>query len=464
MLRRKPFLNFALFPIQIFRIFPLKDRMHQDIQNLREALKHSPDNVYLRLILAEALFVKDQLDGAEQEFKIILERDPANAQAKTGLAKTYYGQKKYSAAIIILEELLTGHTRNPELRILLCKAFLKNDEIPKAKEHYHELLTSDPSAEDEELDQYLRNSSEGQAVDGMIESLEEGFKSMEKPTIDFKDVGGMSKAKEEIRIKIIQPLEHPELYKKFGKKTGGGILFYGPPGCGKTHLARATAGQIQAAFISVGIHDVLDMWIGNSEKQLHELFEMARRQKPCVLFFDEIDALGANRSDMRQSGAKMLINQFLTELDGVQSSNDGVLVLGATNAPWHLDPAFRRPGRFDRIIFVEPPDAEGRANILKILLQEKPMGQIDYGMIAKQTSEFSGADLAALLDIAVEEKLRESFEKGEAQPIQNKDLLNALKKLKPSTREWFNTARNYALYANESGLYDEILDYLKIKK
>ena len=229
-------------------------------------------------------------------------------------------------------------------------------------------------------------------------------------------------------------------------------------------VARATAGQINAGFISIGIHDVLDMWIGNSEKKLHELFELARRQKPCVLFFDEIDALGASRADMRHSGAKMLINQFLTELDGVQSSNDGVLVLGATNAPWHLDPAFRRPGRFDRIIFIGPPDAEGRESILRILLQDKPVGNIDYAAFAKHTNEFSGADLMALADIAVEEKLRESFEKGVAQPIQNKDLQSALKKIKPSTKEWFNTARNYALYANDSGLYDEILDYLKIKK
>jgi transitional endoplasmic reticulum ATPase len=241
-------------------------------------------------------------------------------------------------------------------------------------------------------------------------------------------------------------------------------LLYGPPGCGKTYLARATAGQINAGFISIGIHDVLDMWIGSSEKKLHEIFELARRQTPCVIFFDEIDALGASRSDMRHSASKMLINQFLTELDGVQASNDGLLILGATNAPWHLDAAFRRPGRFDRIIFVQPPDTEGRENILKILLKDKPLGQIDYALLAKQTQDFSGADLKAVIDVAIEEKLRESFEKGMPQPIQNKDLLNAVRQVKPSTKEWFTTARNYALYANDSGLYDEILDFLKIKK
>ena len=174
--------------------------------------------------------------------------------------------------------------------------------------------------------------------------------------LNFNDVGGMDDIKKEIDLKIIKPLVHAELYKSYGKKIGGGILLYGPPGCGKTFIAKATAGQIQSKFFSVGLNDILDMWIGNSEKNLHDIFEIARRNKPCVLFFDEIDALGASRSDMKQSGGRNLINQFLLELDGINSDNDGILVLGATNTPWNLDTAFRRPGRFDRIIFIPPPD------------------------------------------------------------------------------------------------------------
>jgi transitional endoplasmic reticulum ATPase len=204
--------------------------------------------------------------------------------------------------------------------------------------------------------------------------------------------------------------------------------------------------------------------MGNSEKRLHDLFELARRQSPCVMFFDEIDALGASRSDMKQSTAKMLINQFLNELDGVQSSNDGLLILGATNAPWHLDNAFRRPGRFDRIIFVQPPDLEGRESILRVLLRNKPIKDIDYHTVAKQTADFSGADLQAVIDQAIERKLEESFQDNIPRPLETKDLLQASRGVKPSTKEWFTVARNYALYSNESGLYDEILEYLKIKK
>jgi SpoVK/Ycf46/Vps4 family AAA+-type ATPase len=274
----------------------------------------------------------------------------------------------------------------------------------------------------------------------------------------------MHRVKEEIDLKIIKPLEHKDLYAAYGKKIGGGILLYGPPGCGKTHLARATAGEIDASFISVGISDVLEMWIGSSEKNLHEIFERARSHSPCVLFFDEVDALGASRSDMRQSAGRQLINQILSELDGVDANNDGLLIIGATNAPWHMDPAFRRPGRFDRIIFVEPPDRVGREAILQIMLAGKPLGKLDLSAVAKKLDGFSGADLQAVIDICVEEKLKAAFSTGVPEPIETKDLIAAGKRHKPTTREWFNTARNYALYANESGLYDDILAYLKIKK
>ncbi len=433
------------------------------IKSLQEALTFSPENIPLRLQLAEMLSQTESYEPAEEQFKTILKASPSHIKARLGLAKTSYYLKKHSTAIVILEQLLEEGQETKELLVYYSRALFEEGSFEKSGEIYQRIIDIDQNYKDDQLDDQFRIKQLGS---GEIPQHEENItdERLEKPIITFEDVGGMNRVKAEIELKIIKPLEHPDLYKAYGKKIGGGILLYGPPGCGKTHLARATAGQVNAKFMNIGINDILDMYHGNSERKLHEVFEKARKNKPCVLFFDEIDALGASRSDMRKTVGRHLINQFLSELDGMQSTNEGILILGATNAPWHLDAAFRRPGRFDRIIFVAPPDQESRERILAILLKDKPIEKIDFATIAKKTKKFSGADLQALIDICIEEKLQDSFKTGIPTPMTTKDLLKASKKLKPTTEEWFSSARNYALYANDSGLYDDILDYLNISK
>jgi SpoVK/Ycf46/Vps4 family AAA+-type ATPase len=191
---------------------------------------------------------------------------------------------------------------------------------------------------------------------------------------------------------------------------------------------------------------------------------VARRHAPSVLFFDEVDALAADRKDMRSSAGRTLINQFLSELDSESAANDGVLVLGATNAPWHLDSAFLRPGRFDRLIFVPPPDAPAREEIIRIMAEGKPVAGLDPAALAKKAKDFSGADIKALFDQAIEASLGEAMKSGKIVPISQKQLVKSAKGVKPSTKKWFESARNYALYANQSGFYDEILEYLGINQ
>lgn len=430
------------------------------VDNLREALKHSPNNIPLRSLLAETLLNLNRLEEAEKEYTQILEISN-DEKAKIGLAKVYFKSGKYSTSNVILEEVVDGGNKDQDVLLLYAKSLLREGSVGNAVDVYNTALKLYPNCKDEELDNELRLKG-GPEPKEEQEEIDNRF--LQKPEVTFSDVGGMEPIKKEIEMKIIKPLLHPELYKVYGKKVGGGILLYGPPGCGKTYLAKATAGQVHAKFISVSLNDILDMWVGNSEKNLHEIFELARKNTPCVLFIDEIDALGASRSDMKQSSGRHLINQFLQELDGIDNNNDGVLILGATNTPWNLDPAFRRPGRFDRIIFVPPPDVESREAILRLKLQSKPISDIDYKAVSKKTDKFSGADIDALIDLAIEEKLEASFTDGMPKPIGTKDLLNASKKHKPSTQEWFMTAKNFAMFANDSGLYDDILTYMKIKK
>lgn len=441
------------------------------IQGLREALRASPHNSALRLLLADALLTHGYGEEAEREFREGLAQSPNSLPMKLGLARAFFQQGKQSHALVILEDLVKDSKAPPRALLLHAKILAGVGEVQQAVTEYKRAVALDHSLAEAEFAARLgigATEKESEVVEGKVRAAwgeeEESApgREIERPKINFGDVGGMEKLKEEIRLKIIHPLTHADLYQAYGKPIGGGILMYGPPGCGKTYLARATAGEIKAAFISVGINDVLDMWIGNSERNLHSLFEQARQNKPCVLFFDEVDALGASRSDMRQHAGRQLINQFLSEMDGVKSSNDGVLILAATNAPWHLDSAFRRPGRFDRVLFVPPPDAAARAAILRLQCKGKPMEEIDFGYLGKKTENFSGADLKAVVDVAIEQKLQEALKTGVPAPLAVKDLIAATHSLKPTTKEWFATARNYALYSNQSGIYDEILQYLKL--
>jgi AAA+ superfamily predicted ATPase len=435
------------------------------LRALREAVRIAPDDASLRRLLGDALLQAGDAEEAEAEFRATLRLDPEDSAARLGLVQAFRAQQKLSAALVVLEEEARAGRGGAEVQLLLARLLLETGEASRARQAYEAAVAANPAAADVELAARLGGVRAGPAAEREPAGAEargdaDGGVHVERPGVGFKDVGGMDALKEQIGLKIIHPLRHPEMYRAYGRPIGGGILMYGPPGCGKTHLARATAGEVDATFISVGIHEVLDMWIGQSERNLAELFKQARDQAPCVLFFDEVDALASRRSDFRTSAGRPLINQFLSELDGIDGGNDGLLVLAATNAPWHLDPAFRRPGRFDRVLFVPPPDVPARAAILEILCRGKPADRLDFDKVARKTDGFSGADLKAVVDLAIERKLTDAIRTGRPVPISTDDLLKAAKEVRPSTREWFATARNYVMYANEGGLYDDVKPWL----
>jgi AAA+ superfamily predicted ATPase len=448
------------------------------LDSLREAVRVSPDNIPLLCLFAETCLNEFHADEAVQTFQQVLTREPKHAEARVGLARALHQTGKTSEAVVRLEAFLQEFPDNGPAWLHLSRFLMAEGHRDQAQGCYEKSLKLPGGRQDTSLEQelYLRD----QPTRGRVTS--EGWEApepssvptpdlpkaeadfLEKPNINFQDIGGMEDVKEEIRMKILYPLKNPDLFRAYGKKAGGGVLLYGPPGCGKTLISRATAGEIEANFLSIGIHEILDLYIGESEKNLHRLFQMARDNAPTILFFDEVDALAADRRDMRKSAGRTLINQFLAEMDGNVASNDGVLILGATNAPWHIDPAFRRPGRFDRILFVPPPDDEARIAVIEVLAKGKPIAQLDAKTLASKTREFSGADLKAVFDVAVERGLAQAMKQGQMVPITNRDLLEAAKSVKPSTKAWFESAKNYALYSNQGGFYNDILSFLGIKK
>lgn len=451
--------------------------MSDAIEALREAVRVSPDNVPLRKHLADSLLGSGDAVGAEVEYRAALALSAKDADLQIGLASAFWRQGKTSEALVLLEPLVREHEDLVAPKLMLARIYAGRGELDAAHTQYTAAIDLDPSCAEDDLAEAVgyetfRESDDDDteepemriSISAQMSDSDDDDIELIKSDTTFADVGGMEELKEQVRLKVIYPIANAELFAQYGKTVGGGILMYGPPGCGKTHIAKATAGEIDAGFLAVGIDDVLDMYFGNSEQKLHSLFEQARRQAPSVIFFDEVDALGTRRSDLRQSAGKSLVNQFLTELDGLQSNNDGVLILAATNAPWTLDGAFRRPGRFDEILFVPPPDEPARIEILKILLAGKPVDDVKLDKVAKRAHEFTGADLKAVVSRAIEGKLQQAMKTGKPEPITTSDLVAAVKKHKPTCTEWLASARNHALYGNESGLYDDVLEYLKLKK
>ncbi|HRI51369.1 MAG TPA: AAA family ATPase [Pseudomonadota bacterium] len=407
-----------------------------ELLGLRDAVAALPQNLPLRRQLAEALFRGGHIEEALQ---VAQKAHVTDAKLMLLAARCLYEVGRY-------REGLEQYDKAVALELGLADAVLR-DKLARA--------TADPRSR---LRVVADPEREADAAASDVE--------VEQPQITFADVGGLDDLKEKIRLRVLHPLKRPDLYKAFGKKVGGGILMYGPPGCGKTFLARATAGEAGVRFLAVGIDDVLDMWFGQSEKKLHALFQAARQQSPTILFFDEVDALGGRRSASRHDSYRMLVAQFLADMDGVgsggaQSQKDGVLVMGATNAPWDVDPAFRRPGRFSDTLFVPPPDLRARVEILKLKLKGKPTQDLDVTELGRATELYSGADLEQIVESATEAALMQSMKSGAVRPLTMADLLAAHKRVRPSTLEWFSTARNFATYANEAGQYNDVLDYIK---
>ncbi len=436
------------------------------LAGLKTALSATPDNVALRMVLVRAYLTRQEGPQAHALVKDLQAAQlTSDADREVAARAALLGKDAELALVFAPSTTADG-------LLTRARALLVLDRRPEGLDAYRAALRLSSAVEDRDLEVALSSNVRAIRVGGdgpRLKVIDRGDEESdvqrvlvpETAPVCFVDVGGLANVKEQIRKRIILPFQKPSLFERFKKRVGGGILMFGPPGVGKTLIARATAGECNARFFNVAISDVLDMYVGESEQKLHALFEKARQSAPAVLFFDEVEALGGKRQYAREAATAKLVSQFLAEMDGFSQNNNGVLILGATNVPWAVDPAFRRPGRFDRFFFVPPPDQAAREEILRIHLKDRPTaGQLDLGWLARNTVSFSGADLRQLVEAASDEAIDASLEAGVDVPITDAHLKTALRNVKPTTLEWLTTARNHARYANEGGQYDEVLAFL----
>ena len=455
------------------------------IESLTRAVEATPDDVRLRTHLAELLVDADRNAEAVTHCAVALQHAPTDERARTIMARALslqaaqppVGQPAEPApsaaspidvphdSPIPTQVAAPSAPSSPEApapKDSTASDDFKDFDWQRAEKDFDggpaaPFVSSESSEKSSGSDPAL---SESHLVSNDNYSLP-GDWEVERADICLADVGGMVEVKNRLEASFLAPMRNPELRRLYGKSLRGGLLLYGPPGTGKTFIARAVAGEMGAGFLSVTISDILDPYIGNSEANLHNIFQQARKHAPCVLFLDELDAIGIKRSLARNSSMRSTVNQLLEELDGVGSNNEGVYLLAATNAPWDIDPALRRPGRLDRTLLVLPPDEPARATILHTHLRERPVEGIDLQVLARMTEGLTGADLSHVCDSAAEKALIDSVRTGRPRLMNMQDMYAAIQEVRPSTGPWFETARTVIEYADSSGEYADLREWMK---
>jgi SpoVK/Ycf46/Vps4 family AAA+-type ATPase len=436
------------------------------LDSLRKAVEAMPDDVPLRLHLATMLLQDGQRNEAVRQIGAVLQRDPGNDRALGLLQDSGPGRAEAAgqppADPPVISPERAGVPAPPPLGASRPDADPRPHPGEAGKPSHYDWSQAEDELRDVLPAMFV---GDGDAADSASAGIDEAEAyDAEHAGLTLADVAGMTEVKQRLEAAFLAPMRNPDLRRLYGKSLRGGLLLYGPPGCGKTFIARAVAGELGASFIAVSFADIIDMFVGQSERNIHELFEVARRNAPCVLFLDEVDAIGQKRSQLRHTPMRSAVNQLLLELDDVSGNNEGVFLLAATNHPWDVDSALRRPGRFDRTLLVLPPDAAAREGVFRYHLKDRPVAGIDLANLARRTDGYSGADIAHICETAAERALMDSVRRGEPRMIGTPDLEAAIAEVKPSLGAWFDVARNVALFANEGGTYDDLAAYLRKRR
>ncbi len=418
-----------------------------------------PDRLNYRLDRAETAIRIGEYEDALADLELFLRHNPDDALGLRKKAECLFHQGHHFEALGVVNKLIELEGEEPEL--LLHRARVNEqleflEDALRDAERALELDKEHQEARQMRQSILLRRQTYGMEDDlysAFVRGEEELFiGDLKVPETRFSDIGGLEQVKQLIRETIEYPLKYPEVSEKYGKVAGGGLLLFGPPGCGKTMLARAAAGECGVTLVNVNLAHILDKWVGNSEKAVSMVFAAARKKAPSILFFDEVDAIGGNRANLQTGWEKKLISQLLIELDGVGGASRSVMVLGASNSPWEVDFALRRPGRLGRLVFVPPPGSGERAEIFRLYLSQRPLVAegIDYQALGEITAQYSPDAIRQVVENAASIPWRAAISSGEARPIGQADLTQAIEQTPPDLTEWEKVVSRYQDFARQS--------------
>jgi SpoVK/Ycf46/Vps4 family AAA+-type ATPase len=431
-----------------------------------------------------ALFEESKYEDALKAFTDAIAMDAKYADAYFNRALTYRILNDFASAKKDLQVVMELQPKSADAPLLMGDIAEGNEDLIGARFWFEKALSLKPDYNDakmrlEALDRRMRGggqtypgaggattqimekpgmaSNETQIQEGQIKKV-----AFFKSNIKFSDVIGLEKVKQYLTENVIYAITEPELFKKYGKKTGLGTLLYGPPGTGKTYTIKAIAGEANANVIIAQINQIVDMYTGNTEKNLHAVFEQARKNPPCILFFDELDSLGMKRGSAggeggESSAMRLAINQFLVEMSGVESNPEGIYVLAATNTPWDIDPALKRSGRFGDRIYIAPPNYKDRKALLKYETKNKPIGRIAWGRLSRAMIGYSPADISRIADKAVMRPLLHEHKLKKGRKLVTSDFLAILRDKDfsgSSLDEWYIMVKKEVINKRETQIID----------
>jgi len=385
----------------------------KSIADYTKSMELDPQNPIIYNNRGDAFYRKQDFQSAIKDYDKAIQLNPNYLKAFYNRGLSYASVEEYEKAVEDFSKVIKLKADFAEAYHLRGLAYEYAGSIASAIADYEKALELNPELTEAKThleSAKAKKDQEGKGGDGK-EGGTADIKMLTKPTMTFNDVAGMTKMKEEIREAVVYPMRNPELARKYGKLGGGGILMYGPPGCGKTFIVKSAAGECAAGFINAKLSDLLDMYVGNTEKNIHKVFELARKNSPCLLFFDEVEAIGGRRDQQEgQQYMKMAVNQMLYEMDGVEANNSNVLIIAATNAPWDVDPALRRSGRFSKTIYIPAPDYNSRVAMLKMYAKKRPLSPfIPFNILGIALTGYASADHKSIVDDAATIPWRQAF-------------------------------------------------------